>query len=488
MRVILSRELGAEALGIYQIALSFFYVLLTVVASGIPTTLSHLSAKFKVTNDKNAEGSAVSASLIISCSVSVLLYILLIIFKDVITNATTTTTYTIVLCLSPSILITAVYSSFRGALWGRKKHFENCIAEVGEQFFRLMLFLILLTTAPSPIVGAIRAGICYSISCLVSMLISIIFYFKNGGVLKSPKSQFKNVLKNSLPITCLHIVSSLLQPIIAIIVPYELQLAGYTETQAIGLFGIITGMTMPLLAFPNTLVGSYATALIPEITTTLVKKDQQELESQIKTAICFTLFICFCFLPVYIGAGKEIGSLLFNNTTSGYLLAKSSFIMVPMGISSITQSILNSVNLEFKSFKNYIIGSILLIASIVVLPRYLGIDAFIVGTAVSIIISSILNLRMIKKHLGITGLILKPLSLMSIFVIPSSMLGNFVLGIFKCLVPQFFAVAFSCASSLLCFVVLCLIFNVINVKSLADSLKQIKKIKVMKKNTKKFAK
>lgn len=487
MRIILSRELGAEALGNYQIALSFFYVLLTVVASGLPTTLSHLSAKYKVTNDKQAEGSAVSASILIGAGFSVLLILLLLLLKNPIENATTPATYTIILCLSPSIFITAIYSGFRGALWGRKKHLHNCLSEVGEQFVRLLLFIVLLTTAPSPIVGAIRAGVCYTLSCLVSLIIAIIFYFRCGGVLKSPKAQFKNVLKTSLPITCLHIVSSLLQPLIAIVVPYELQLAGYTETQAIGLFGIVTGMTMPLLALPNTLVGSYATALIPEITTTLVKKDKKELSSQIKTAICFTLFICFCFVPVYIGAGKEIGSLLFNNTTSGYLLARASFIMVPMGLSSITQSILNSVNLEFKSFKNYIIGSVLLVLSIIILPRYLGIDAIIVGTAGSITISSVLNLRMISKQLGISGLVLKPLALMSLFVIPSSMLGNFVLGMFKCLVPQFFAVAFSCIASLVSFVTLCLLFGVINIKALFVSLKQIKQIKVLKKKTKKAA-
>jgi stage V sporulation protein B len=484
MRIILSRELGAEALGTYQIALSFFYVLATVVASGLPTTLSHLSAKYKVTNNKEAEGSAVCSSLIIGIVMSVLLTILLFALKDVIISATTTECFTIILCLSPSIIITAIYSSFRGALWGRQKHIQNCISELGEQFVRLILFMILLTTAPSPMVSAIRAGVCYSISCLVSMFISIIFYFKNGGILRSPKSTFKKVLKASFPITCLHLVSSLLQPVIAVVVPYELQCAGYTEKEAIGLFGIITGMTMPLLALPNTLIGSYATAMIPEITTSMVVKNKEELSKQIKTAITFTLFISFCFVPVYLGVGKEIGSFLFNNTTSGYLLAKASFIMVPMGISSITQSILNSVDLEFKSFKNYIFGSVVLIASILILPRFLGINAFIVGTGLSITLSSILNIRMISKYLGIKGLILKPLVLMSILVIPSSMLGNFVAGVFKCAVPQFFDVCFACAASLVSFVLLCMVFNIINVTTIFTSIKKLKNIKIMKKKTK----
>lgn len=480
MRIIVSRELGAEALGVYQISQSFFYVLVTVVASGLPATISHLSARYKVTEDKNAEGSAVSASLIIGITTSIILEILLFCFRNVIIDATTKESWTIILCLSPSILITAIYGSFRGALWGRQKHTQNCFAEIGEQGTRLVLFLILLTTAPSPIVGAIRASICYTLSCTVSMFFVIFFYFKGGSKLKSPKNSFKKVLKSSFPITLLHLLSSLLQPIISIIVPYELQCAGYTESQAIGLFGIITGMTLPLLTLPDTLIGSYSTALMPEISKSIVIKNKKELEEQIKTAITFTLFISFCFVPVYIGSGQNIGSFLFNNTTSGYLLARASFVMVPMGLNNITQGILNSLDLESKSFKNYILGSIFMILSIIFLPRYLGVNALIVGLGASITISSFFNIRMLEKYLNTKNLIIKPLFLMSIFAIPSSMLGNFVSGIFKCLVPQFFNIAFSCLSSLLCFVLLCMVFNIINLRAVINSIKKYKNVRMMK--------
>ena len=481
MRIIVSRELGAEALGVYQISQSFFYVLVTVVASGLPTTISHLSARYKVTDNKKAEGSAVSSSLIIGIVASVILEILLFCFKNVIINATTKEAWTIILCLSPSIFITAIYGSFRGELWGRQKHIQNCIAEIGEQGIRLVLFLIMLTTAPSPIMGAIRASMCYTLSCLVSMFVVIFFYFKSGYKLKSPKGSFKKVLKSSYPITLLHLISSLLQPIISIIVPYELQCAGYTEAQAIGLFGIVTGMTLPLLTLPDTLIGSYSTALLPEISKGVVTKDKKELETQIKSAITFTLFICFCFVPVYIGAGENIGSFLFNNTTSGYLLSRASFVMIPMGINNISQGILNSLDMETKSFKNYILGSIFMILSILFLPRYLGVNALIIGLGASISISSFFNLRMISKYLGVKNLILKPLLLMSIFTIPSSMLGNFVGGIFKCVVPQFFDIAFSCIASLGCFVLLCVIFNLISISALFASVKKFKNVKLLKK-------
>ena len=44
-RIILSRGIGAEGLGIYQIALSVFSVLLTAASSGVPVTVSRLITK-----------------------------------------------------------------------------------------------------------------------------------------------------------------------------------------------------------------------------------------------------------------------------------------------------------------------------------------------------------------------------------------------------------------------------------------------------------
>ena len=481
MRVVLSRELGAEGLGMYQIALSFFYVFLTVVSSGLPTTISHLSAKYKVTGDKENEGKSVSASLVLGLAFSVILEILIFCFKPFIINATSTECFTIILCLSPSIFITAIYMSFRGALWGRQKHFANGLAEIGEQSIRLLLFVIFLTTAKSPVVGAIRAGCCYTISCLVSMCIAIFFYFKNGSVLKSPKGMFKKVFRSSFPVTMLHLLSSILQPIIAVVIPYKLQCAGYTEKEAVGLFGIVTGMTIPLLSLPSAVVGAYSTALMPEISESVAINDKEKLKSQIKTALSLTMFVEFCFVPMYIGAGQEIGSLLFNNTTSGYLLSKASLMMVPMGINEISQAILNSTDMQTKGFVNYLIGSVFLIVSLFILPQYFGIDAMIFGTAISITISSVLNVVALSKKLKIKGIIIKPLVLMSLFVLPASMLGHSLTQLLKYVMPQFFVVAISCASSMLFFVLLCIIFDVIKISTMLSSLKKFRYARIMKK-------
>lgn len=483
MRVVLSRELGAEALGIYQIALSFFYVFCTVVASGIPVTISHLSSKYAIEHNTKKEGQAVSASLVIGIVFSIIICVIVISFKNVIVSITNETSNTILLFLLPAIFATAINGSFKGALWGRKKHFENCISDFWEQIIRLILYIVLLKTAPSVTIGAIRAGIGLSACCFISMALSIYYYFKVGGKLYNPIPALKEILKTSLPITAVRLISSLTQPLIAIVVPMRFISAGYTEEQALSLFGIAIGMTLPLLMLPNTLIGSYATALVPELTTSFVKKNTDELNKQIKTAIGFTLFISFCFVPVFMGLGEPIGLLLFNNTTSGYLLTKTSWLMIPMGICAISGSILNTMGLEVKSFKNYCIGAVFLILSIWFLPKYIGIDSLIYGATICICIAGVLNVLMIKKYTKIDNLILKPLLLMSFFTLPSAVLGNWLFGSLKFVFPLFVNVAISCGVSLLCFVALCLILNVVNLTGIFISLKNVK---ISKKHTNKL--
>ena len=76
-RIILSRTLGAEALGIYQTALSVFAVLLAVVSSGIPMTISRLTTKYRAENNINAQYSLLSAGLISGLAFAIPIFILL---------------------------------------------------------------------------------------------------------------------------------------------------------------------------------------------------------------------------------------------------------------------------------------------------------------------------------------------------------------------------------------------------------------------------
>ena len=72
-RIILSRMLGPEGLGIYQVALSVFAVFITVSSSGLPITLSRVISKHRARGSKQGVHSATTAAILISLLFSVLL-------------------------------------------------------------------------------------------------------------------------------------------------------------------------------------------------------------------------------------------------------------------------------------------------------------------------------------------------------------------------------------------------------------------------------
>ena len=80
-KIYLSRELGASALGVYQVALSFFMVLITLTTSGTPLIVSKMTARFISSGEQKRKDGIVSASIILGliiCFITVGVVLILI--------------------------------------------------------------------------------------------------------------------------------------------------------------------------------------------------------------------------------------------------------------------------------------------------------------------------------------------------------------------------------------------------------------------------
>lgn len=473
-RIYLSRMLGAEMLGLYQVSLSVFMVLLTIITSGLPLVISKLSAKFFSKKDSESEGKLVSASIIISVISSIILIAVVLIFKNLFSRLfTDDRCYPILLVMLPAVLFSGVYNVFRGAMWGHSNYFGYCVTELFEQIVRITICVFMLSFGIGSLSPSISAGLSLTIACLLSMILAVVLYFVYGGKLKKPGKIYKEVLKSSAPITAVRFLSSLVQPIIALIIPSRLIAAGYTTSQAMSVFGIAIGMTLPLLSIPITLVGSLSTALIPDLSTAVCNNDQSHVKNRITSSLVVTMFITFFTIPLFIGAGENIGTFFFGNVTSGALLSSAAWITLPFALTNITSSMLNALGMEVKSFINYVVGSVFLFLGIWFLPAVIGIKALIVGMGVCLTITTVLNLFMIKRKLKIKLGIIKPMCLMGAFVIPCSAITFFLTNVLSC-IPLFFNLVISCAVGAGMFVLLCGVFNVVNIKGMFVEAKKLK--------------
>lgn len=466
-RIILSRIIGAEGLGLYQVASSIFMVLLTIISSGIPLIISRTSAKFHASGDKKKEGSFITISLIFTLSLSIVISLVVLLCKGLFAKVfTDERCISILIVLLPSLVFSSVYCVLRGAMWGKGNYFALCITEFYEQIVRIFLALLLIDVSFSAIKNAFNLGLSLSIACIFSMLLVIILYFFYGGKMGSLKKGYlKPFIKQSTPITIMRVVSSFIQPIIALIIPARLMAIGYTSSQALSLYGIAVGMTMPLLFVPTTIIGSLSTALIPDISKAIALNDKNHVEKRVSSSLFFALFVSALFVPVFLSLGEQIGVFLYNDILSGTLLQSACWVLIPLGLTNISSGLLNSIGLENKAFINFAISAVVMLLCLWFLPLLFGINALMWSLGINYLMTATLNLWLLKRHTKIRLNIFKPLFKLVLISIPCGALTSFVASLCSYVFPLFITLAIGGIICLTSFTLLCWVFNIIDVRA-----------------------
>ncbi len=439
-RVFLSRKLGAEGIGIYQIASSIIGVFMTLVASGLPLTTAKMVAKLETDKNRQKKDVVTTSSCVIALVVSIASSIVLILGRTGLLHIIKSELATdIVIIMCPAVIFSAIYAVFRGALWGQNSFFWVSFTEFLEQVIRIVLTFLVIGRMTDLTMTTKAVAYTFSLTCLFSAILVIVVYLARGGRIRFKKQGYKEIVKRSAPITAVRLASSFVQPLTALVIPFLLGLIGYSSSQAISIYGVVMGMTFPILFAPLSIVGSLSMVLIPKISVLQAKNEYSVIADSIKKSIGFSLFLGVVFVPLFLACGDMIGIVLYDNLRAGVFLQLASVCIIPLVINNITNSILNALNLEVKSFANYIWGVVVLIVSLgltFVVREY----AIVVAYFLSISVTAMLNIRTLNKKVAGLGLNILPLLLKyTIAILPASVFGHLVANICYHFLPVFFA-------------------------------------------------
>lgn len=421
-KIYLSREIGAVGMGIYSVALSFFFVLLTLLTSGVPLVVSKLTAK-----DKSIGGKICSAALIFELITAVVVCLIVLAFqKPIGALFAESQSMTLVMIMLPALVFSGVYSAFRGVLWGEKKFTTVSVAELIEQIARIVCCVVLFGIFKDKIKAV---ALSMTVACLVSAIAVALFYFIGKRKIQSPKGHIKPLITTSLPITFSRTTSSVNNYIIAIAVPFLLMTSGLNSEQSMYIFGSCVGMALPLLYLPITVVGSLAFVMIPTLSEAYAHGDKKSMCRQIESALSFSVIVAAVILPAYAALGGPLGTFIYNNTDAGIFLKKSAWLLLPLSFENIASSMLNSLDLEKKSLINYLIGAATMYIICFAFYSRFNIDVFMIAFGVSLIVSSVLDVIDIKRRTGIKLSFFRPLLICLAAAYPAWLFTDYVFSI-----------------------------------------------------------
>ena len=436
-RIVLSRLIGAEGLGLYQVALSLFSLFLTLGTGGIPITVSRFISKNKAENNLRGERNAVAAGLFLSVCLTLPVCLFFLLFGGKMTflfpDVRSLSVFRILLL---GLVFSSVYAVIRGSFWGNKELLLPSILEIAEEAVMVIVGVLLLQNVTSAAVGAEKAAWAVVISYLFSFSASVLCFFFRGGKLGNPKKALKPLFNATLPITSVRASSSLVNSAVAVLLPAMLIRAGFGETESLKLFGVVTGMAIPILFIPSTIIGSLSLVLVPELSEDFYRKNYERLYKNVWRGLRAAFFIACALIPFFYALGEDVGKIAYSDAMAGEVIVKSCPLLLPMSLTMISTGMLNSMGFERKTFLYYFIGAAAMLLCVMLLPPVCGVYAYVIGLGASFVLNAVCNLLLLKKNCPIFQKRWGQVRVQTFFapllsILPLSLFGQFLNNLFK---------------------------------------------------------
>ena len=430
--IILSRVLGGEGIGLYQMGFPIYLMAITVSSAGVPVAISIITSEKLANKDYRGAKRVFNVSLRLLLVSGLIFSSALLFGADFLINQhiiRDARAYYSIIALAPAVFFVTFLASFRGYLQGWQIMTPTATSEVVEQLVRVINMLVfadlfmpygLAYAAGGASMGAGAGAFC-------ALLVLMWFYRRLKRRLheemeaqddsipeESAGHIIKRLLKLALPVS----LTSLMLPIGAnldlLIVPQRLEVAGFDVRHATELFGYLTGMAVPLVNLATIFTAAMTISLVPSISESKALERFDAIRDKIRLAFRVAMIITFpCFMGLFFLAEK-VAALIYNAPGAAGAIQTMSVGILFLGMHQISTGILQGLGKTAIPVINMILACLVKVVMswwLTAIP-FLGIKGASMATVADFAVAAIINMGFIYKYTGFTfslGSLLKPL-------------------------------------------------------------------------------
>lgn len=346
LRLLLAALLGAQALGVSELAASVYMLALTPVVAGLPAAVSRLTA----TERGEAEGVAIFCARRLALQTGLILMPLFMLFSPLIARALgDTRTLGALLLFSPCIPILALSCALDGYLFGVGDVHPPARSDLIEQALRIFVcagLLALMPAAPTAWRAAVPA-----LAMTLGEGAGLVYLIAKT---KAPRLLYprwrvqltrRALIRLSFPLTLSRFLSSGLKTVSSLLIPWRLAASGLSYREGVVQLGVFSGMALPVLMLPALFSGALGTVGTPAIAR--LEKEKVPAFTRRLLAPAFALgaagaAAAFVLAPV-------LGEKLFKQPALTPLLRALCPLCLTGSIQSVLSGIYNGLGLQKKA-------------------------------------------------------------------------------------------------------------------------------------------
>lgn len=402
-RIFLSQRFGEEGMGIYQLITPLLGLTYALCISGIQSAISKQIAE-KTSKKVLYIGICISVTLSTLCAYFLqtnAVFFAKEIFHEI-------RLIPLIKVLAYSLPLSSIHSCINGYFLGKKIAKYPAILQLIEQLARVLSVVLIFHTndlkgAATPLYVTVTGLL---VGEIFSSFFSIAFYLyekkkKTMELTASIPSIVLEIFKYSIPLTTTRIIVGLLQSVENIYIPQNLILAGYSTKEALSLFGVLSGMALPLILFPTAVTNSLSSMLLPAVSEKNAENSPQKLSGMLKKSVGFCMLLGFaCFLGFFV-LGKFLGNILFHSAMAGTFIMSLSFICPFLYTNTSLLAVINGLGKTgFTFIINTISTLIRLFFVFYMIPRF-GIQGYLWGVLSSQLFTFVISFSYINKRFHI---------------------------------------------------------------------------------------
>ena len=417
-RIFLSRRIGAEGLGIYQMIFPVYGICFSLCAGSLQTAISRFTAA-----DRAHAGRTLLSGLFLSLSLSLAFAGLILHFSQpiavyILREPRCAPLLSIMALAFPCISVNACIS---GYYYGKELVAIPAVSQLVEQCIRIFAVWFtacILISRERPVTVQL-AVIGLAAGEAASALFTALSYFILHGIptvgrVRELYPVMISLTSMALPLMATRLIMNLLQSAETILIPGRLSLFGLTHTQSVSIYGVLTGMAMPFILFPSAIVNSLAVVLLPNIARQQSCGNQPAISRRVSMSLRYSLYMGILCVGIFAVFGETLGLQVFKNRDAGTFISILSWLCPFLYLATTMGSILNGLGKTNTTFLHHIAAMLLRLAFVFFgIPRF-GIRAFLWGMLAGELLLALLHyislLRLVSFSRNVWENLIKPIA------------------------------------------------------------------------------
>lgn len=480
-KIPLSNILGTNGIGIYQMIYYVYSLFLVFITGAIPIYVAQRVSYYRAKKENNAISKLIKSAFWFAIMSGVFFAIIITFMSKIFANLQgIDDAYFGYIIIGSSIIFSSISSVIKGYFFGYEYMLPSAISGIIEQCVKLVFGLVFasILTKYGIIYAVYGAFFGVFVSELVAFCFMLIFFLRK-----------KQTQKINIGVYDIKDFGTKLLPLVAtnIVIPFSNFLDSFLVVNLLNnffenkistsLFGIATGMVAPIVNFPVLLCGSICTAILPSISYKIANNEDIS-----KTCNGILFFVFFIFVPCAFGLmalAENVIKVFFPSIEQQFQNVAVFYLKIA-SISIIWQTLLQIVNNILYGFGKYrlslvseIVGIVLktIVLIVGILFANLNIISLAIAINVGYLISLIISICYARKYVFLNNS-LRKLS----FCFLSSIAMYLIVGFcnyFIIMNPILKIVVFLIIG-VFSYFALCFAFNVISIKEVKSTLKNVK--------------